>query len=602
MKGSVLSALSAIVLAAAGVHARVTITQQLPPVDPRLPQLNLSGLEVPLDLRAPEEAFRIEERKESPQVEMKDGSLIKGSVLGGVESFKGIPFAEPPVGDLRMRPPVRLKKPLGKFDASMIIPPQCPQFIFSTVSGGLLTQVLGNLINKGLFQKVLDATEDCLNINVQRPKGVKAGDKLPVLFWIFGGAFELGSNAMYSGTPILERAVKQGQPFIFVAVNYRVGGFGFMPGEEILAEGSANAGLLDQRMGMEWVADNIEAFGGDPDKVTIWGESAGAISVFDQMALYDGNATYKGKPLFRGAIMNSGSIIPADRVDCPKGKVVYNTVVKAGGCSGRSDTLKCLRELPYDKFLKAANAPPAFLGYNSVALSYLPRPDGKVLTASPDVLVLGKRYYPVPMIIGDQEDEGTFFSLVQTNITTTEKLVTYLSEIFFPATDINKIKGLVNAYPEDPREGSPFRTGTSNQVYPQFKRLSAILGDITFTLTRRLFLFASATLNPDVPSWSYLSSYDYGTPIVGTFHGSDLLQIFYGILPNYASRTTVSYYTNFLYNLDPNKGIKDIMYWPKWSEKQELMNFFANNAKLIPDNFRNESYNFLLANFLSFYI
>jgi carboxylesterase type B len=105
--------------------------------------------------------------------------------------------------------------------------------------------------------------------------------------------------------------VAEGKPIIFVTVNYRVAGFGFLPGAEILADGSSNLGLLDQRLGLQWVADNIAAFGGDPDKVTIWGESAGAISVFDQMALYDGNITYKGKPLFRAGIMNSGSVIPA---------------------------------------------------------------------------------------------------------------------------------------------------------------------------------------------------------------------------------------------------------------------------------------------------
>lgn len=131
---------------------------------------------------------------------------------------------------------------------------------------------------------------------------------------------------MYDGTSIVADSVAQGQPVIFVAVNYRVGGFGFLPGKEILADGSANLGLLDQRLGLQWVADNIAAFGGDPEKVTIWGESAGAISVLDQMLLYDGDSSYKGKPLFRAGIMNSGSIVPADPVDCPKGQAIYDTV------------------------------------------------------------------------------------------------------------------------------------------------------------------------------------------------------------------------------------------------------------------------------------
>lgn len=209
---------------------------------------------------------------------------------------------------------------------------------------------------------------------------------------------------MYDAGPLLTASIMAGKPYVFVAVNYRVGGFGFMPGKEILKDGASNLGLLDQRMGLEWVADNIDAFGGDPDKVTIWGESAGAISVLDQMALYDGNNVYKGKPLFRGAIMNSGSITPTDPVDCPKGQVVYDAVVKKAGCAAAADTLACLRALPYQQFLDATNSVPAILSYNSVALSYLPRPDGKVLTLSPDVLVKQGKYAAVPMLIGDQED------------------------------------------------------------------------------------------------------------------------------------------------------------------------------------------------------
>lgn len=141
---------------------------------------------------------------------------------------------------------------------------------------------------------------------VYRPKGTTAGDDLPVLFWIFGGGFELGWNSMYNGITWVEASLSQNKPIVMVTVNYRVAGYGFLGGKELLEDGSTNLGLLDQRLALQWVADNIQAFGGDPSKVTIWGESAGAISVFDHMVAYDGNNTYKDKPLFRGGIMNSG--------------------------------------------------------------------------------------------------------------------------------------------------------------------------------------------------------------------------------------------------------------------------------------------------------
>ena len=383
-------------------------------------------------------------------------------------------------------------------------------------------------------------------------------------------------------------------PFIFVAVNYRVGGFGFLPGKEILEDGSANLGLLDQRMGLEWVADNIAAFGGDPTKVTIWGESAGSISVADQMILYGGDNTYNGKPLFRGAIMDSGSIVPADPVDCPKAQGVYDAVVSAAGCSGASDTLACLRGLDYETFLNAANSVQSSLSSFSLSLAYLPRPDGTVLTESPEVVVLGGNYAAVPMIIGDQEDEGTLFSLSQDLISESE-LVNYLLTNFFSNATVDEIQALVDTYSPDPSAGSPFRTGYLNVIYPEFKRLAAILGDLAFILARRAFLQYTSALNPDVPSWSYLASYDYGTPILGTFHGSDILQVFYGILPDYASASIQTYYINFLYNLDPNKGKTQYMNWPQWSEDQQLMQFFTDDAALLDDDFRSESYDYITA-------
>jgi carboxylesterase type B len=415
---------------------------------------------------------------------------------------------------------------------------------------------------------------------------------------------------MYDGGPLVSNAIDMGKPYVFVAVNYRVAAFGFLPGKEVLADGSSNLGLLDQRMGLEWVADNIEAFGGDPDKVTIWGESAGAISVFDQMALYDGDNTYNGKPLFRGAIMNSGSIVPADPVDCPKGQAVYDQVVEKTGCAGAADTLACLREAPYEKFLHAGNTLPGILSYNSVALSYLPRPDGKVLTKSPDLLAKEGKYAAVPMIIGDQEDEGTLFALFQPNITSGAKLVSYFGDLFFHGASKGELEGLVDHYPAWIWEGSPFRSGLFNEIYPGFKRLAAMIGDLVFTLTRRVFLEYAVALNPDVPAWSYLASYNEGTPIMGTFHGSDILQVFYGILPNSASRSIQGFYANFIYNLDPNNAAggtsamsKVAEDWPRWTGKaRKLMHFFNNRNRYLEDDFRAGAANYIRDNVGAFYI
>ncbi|KAF3403644.1 putative secreted lipase [Penicillium rolfsii] len=528
-------------------------------------------------------------------------TIIGSSGSNSIDSFNGIPFAQAPTGSLRLKPPIAIQTPLGTVRATGSAK-SCPQFFFTTDTSNFPISVIGELANIPLFQTVSNAGEDCLTVSIRRPAGTAAGANLPVLVWIFGGGFELGSTAMYDGTSLVSASMSLGMPIVFVAINYRVGGFGFMPGSEILKDGSANLGLLDQRLALEWIADNIKAFGGDPTKVTIWGESAGSISVFDQMALYDGDHTYNGAPLFRAGIMNSGSIVPADPVDGVKGQAVYDNVVASAGCASASDTLACLRGLDYTTFLNAANSVPGILSYNSVALSYLPRPDGTVLTDSPEVLAANGRYASVPFIVGDQEDEGTIFALFQANISTTAQVVDYLQKIFFFDASREQLQELVATYPDVTTDGSPFRTSIFNNWYPQYKRIAAILGDLTFTITRRAFLTLAQKAKPNVPFWSYLSSYDYGTPILGTFHGSDILQVFYGILPNYASQSIHSYYLSFVYDLNPNSRASSYMEWPQWSANQTLMNFFNDHGALLADNFRQDTFEFISANVASFHI
>jgi len=257
--------------------------------------------------------------------------------------------------------------------------------------------------------------------------------------------------------------------------------------------------------------------------------------------------------------------------------------------------------VPYPTYLNATNSVAGILSYSSVALSYLPRPDGKVLTQSPEVLIASGKYAKVPFIIGNQEDEGTLFALFQSNITTTDQLSTYFQNLFFHGASKATIDKLIKTYPETIFDGSPFRSGILNNIYPQFKRLAAILGDLTFILTRRSFMNIANTVAPTVPSWGYMSSYDIGTPVLGTFHASDLLQVFFGLIPNYASTATRSYYLSFANHMDPNinSGFKE---WPRWSVGKKLMNFYALTGYTIDDDFRGDTYDFIVENIASLHI
>ncbi|ATY62831.1 Lipase 2 [Cordyceps militaris] len=531
-----------------------------------------------------------------------------GTVIGvvtEVESFNGIPYADCPSGALRLRPPRKLSRALGVFNATAAAP-ACPQMPPNTTEV-LLPPLLGKDMTPEFWpDDLIRGQEDCLTVNVQRPKGTREGARLPVLFYIFGGGFTAGATSANNAEKFLRFAETQQKPhpFIFVGVNYRVGGFGFLAGSEVLEDGSTNLGLRDQRMGLEWVADNIAYFGGDPDRVTIWGQSSGSISVFDQLALYNGNATYKQKPLFRSAIMNSGSVIPTERVDSHRAQAIFDAVVEAANCSEPATSkLDCLRNASFPTFYRAANSVPRILDNSSLAISYLPRPDGELLVDSPEVLANTGNYYAVPAILTNQEDEGTLFAFAQRHVNDTDSLVDYLKETFFDKATREQVAGLVDTYPADSADGSPFRTGDQNEWYEEaygagkgFKRVAAVIGDFVFTLARRLALDGMATSHPAVPLWSSLNSMAHGiVGFYGTGHGADVNMIFDGL--GIPALTTRSYYLNFLYTADPNNGTTEFRQWPKWTPQgRDLLwtNLLANRD--LKDTFRNDSYTFLKEN------
>lgn len=158
-------------------------------------------------------------KPEPPTVEIIAGKVV-GYLANGVESFNGIPFADPPVKELRLRPPQPLSKPFGTVKSTKN-PRACPQFYFQVKSESLPSNALGTITNLPLLQAVQDSGEDCLTINVIRPPGTNSTSKLPVLFWIFGGGFELGSTQQYDGSQFVARSIELNEPVVWVAVNYR---------------------------------------------------------------------------------------------------------------------------------------------------------------------------------------------------------------------------------------------------------------------------------------------------------------------------------------------------------------------------------------------
>lgn len=196
---------------------------------------------------------------DAPTVTLKNGSYNGiHSTSYNQDYFLGMPFAQPPVNDLRLRQPQSLNTTWTGSRNATEYQPEC-------IGYGSDQWVLGN-----------HASEDCLSVNVIRPAGVVSGSsnttKLPVaVFFNPGGWYEGGnSDPRYNMSFIIQQGVEMGSPFIAVSPNYRLSLWGFMYSQEVVDSGITNLGFLDQRLALHWVQDNIAAFGGDPEKVTIW--------------------------------------------------------------------------------------------------------------------------------------------------------------------------------------------------------------------------------------------------------------------------------------------------------------------------------------------
>lgn len=324
----------------------------------------------------------------APVVDTDRGPVRGLAYMDGSAAFLGIPFAAPPTGPRRWRAPEPPEAWTAPRDATHL-GSACPQ-----------VEMFSGKTMKG-------TSEDCLTLNVWTPSP-KPASPGPVMVFIHGGGFTMGSSSqeLYDGAALARTGV------VVVSMNYRLGALGFLGhpalGAENPAHASSNYGLMDQRRALEWVRDNVAAFGGDAGNVTLFGESAGAISACLQML------SPQAKGLFHRVIAESGTCylagVPLHDPGTPREDSAEERgerFAKELGCTG-GDVAGCLRTKTPAELLAASGAA---LDLMKPHVGFAPVVDGEVLPASPRELLAERRYTPVPLLLGTNADEGTLFTM-----------------------------------------------------------------------------------------------------------------------------------------------------------------------------------------------
>lgn len=452
-----------------------------------------------------------------------DLGLVQGTIEDGLTVYKGIPFAAPPVGSLRWKAP----QPAAKWEGVK----QTTQFAPGPIQGGNVPS---------------GKSEDCLYLNIWTP-AKSATDKIPVLVWIYGGGFAGGatSEPNYSGENLAKKGV------VLVSIAYRVGVLGFMAHPELSAEASSKAsgnyGLMDMIAGLQWVKRNIAAFGGDPNKVTIFGESAGGIAVSELCA------SPLAKGLFHAAISQSGgsfgpprpTTYPGENLktlkDAEEAGVAY---AKSAGVSSIAE----LRNIAVDKL-------PAGRGWPII--------DGYVIPDDQYKLYEAKKFNDVPILVGYNSDEGASFSPPKT-----------------PEEYITSVKNRYGKFADDLIKAYPVGEATVPKTARDLAR-DAAFGWHTWVWARLHSQHGKTKAyyyyfdqHPDYPEGS--PRYGSGSP-----HGQDVGFVFQHLNPNSqqatptdkeVSEAIATYWTNFAKYGHPNgNGVPN---WPAFSDANKQVMYF----------------------------
>ncbi len=443
-----------------------------------------------------------------------DKGVVHGSMQDGARSFLGIPFAAPPIGALRFRPPADAAPWTAPLDA-VHYGPMCTQLLPS-----------GKAVADG-------SVEDCLTLNVWTPEAdVK---KAPVFVWIHGGGFVTGSGseAMYNGTRL---ARKSGA--IVVSFNYRLGALGFVSYPAIASEQGVatlpSPGLLDQQAALRWVQRNIASFGGDPENVTLFGESAGGMSTCAHLAMP------QSKGLFAHAIIQSGPCFGFLFVDKATAEDQGTRLATAVGCTDAGTMAACLRSKSTQELLTALPLREAFLGMPGDVFG--PAIDGVTLPKAPYDAIAAGEISKVPVILGTNVNEGQSFLKLYGRDPTPAEARSILETLVGKA----KADAVAGKYPVD--------TATKTA-------LTDIITDGVFTCgTRRA---ARALRNAGVKTWRYQFTYPYALfafPELVATHGFEIPFVFgYGLFGSSLSDADLEvvasvqgYWSRFGKSGDPN--------------------------------------------------
>jgi para-nitrobenzyl esterase len=481
-----------------------------------------------------------------------EGGEIKGAVQDEVLSFKGIPFAAPPVGDLRWKPPQPVVAWTGVRPATAY-GHDCMQKPFPSDAAPLGTE----------------PSEDCLVLNVWRPARKTSG-KLPVLVWIYGGGFVNGgsSPAVYDGSQFAKRGV------VLVSFNYRLGRFGFFAHPALTKESPngplGNYAYMDQIAALQWVKRNIAAFGGDPGHVTVFGESAGGISVHVLLT------SPAAKGLLHQAIIESGggrdALMPMRKLreDIPKGPVSAESIgmafAKTVGIEGAdAAALAALRKVPADQVVAGLNL--ASMGAAAATHSG-PMIDGTIVVETPEQAYRAGRNAKLPLIIG-ANDADVGFSMAKTM---DEALAPFGADkdkalATYDPTKSGDVRAVGFRIAMDRLMGEPARFTA---------RTLAAQGVRTFVYR---FSYVAESMRKAWPGAMHATEIPYVFDTVAAKYGKDLTP-----KDAAAASSANAYWTNFAKSGDPNKPDAVSAAWPAYDPRVDAILDFTNDGpKAGPD-------------------